>query len=208
MAKGQIEIFQAEVQVRTRLPRLAPSLQSSLQLSCLKTTTTFSNSLSSGTRARESPACCIALSRESVRTAPANVAAACLRILPLTAVPVSTTLVLPSGASAGSEPRVHCLLALAPSEPRLLGAIKRAGIPFLTRRPRTPVPSPFEFFGLLLPAAVKKGSSHTIGVEFGSKIVHVGGKNIKLQIWDTAGQERFRYVLTRPGTRRKGSAVV
>jgi len=31
-------------------------------------------------------------------------------------------------------------------------------------------------------------------VEFGSKIVTVGGKKIKLQIWDTAGQERFRAV--------------
>jgi len=40
----------------------------------------------------------------------------------------------------------------------------------------------------------KKGTSHTIGVEFGSKIVTVGGKKIKLQIWDTAGQERFRSV--------------
>lgn len=37
-------------------------------------------------------------------------------------------------------------------------------------------------------------SSHTIGVEFGSKIVTVGGKSVKLQIWDTAGQERFRSV--------------
>lgn len=34
---------------------------------------------------------------------------------------------------------------------------------------------------------VKEGSSHTIGVEFGSKIINVGGKSIKLQIWDTAG---------------------
>ena len=34
----------------------------------------------------------------------------------------------------------------------------------------------------------------TIGVEFGSKIVPVGGKTVKLQIWDTAGQERFRSV--------------
>ncbi|KAK7873199.1 hypothetical protein R5R35_006409 [Gryllus longicercus] len=38
----------------------------------------------------------------------------------------------------------------------------------------------------------KDESSHTIGVEFGSKIVNVGGKSVKLQIWDTAGQERFR----------------
>ena len=40
--------------------------------------------------------------------------------------------------------------------------------------------------------AVKQDSSHTIGVEFGSKVVNVGGKSVKLQIWDTAGQERFR----------------
>jgi len=40
----------------------------------------------------------------------------------------------------------------------------------------------------------KKDSTHTIGVEFGSKIVPVGGYNIKLQVWDTAGQERFRAV--------------
>lgn len=41
---------------------------------------------------------------------------------------------------------------------------------------------------------VKDDSSHTIGVEFGSRIVNVGGKSVKLQIWDTAGQERFRSV--------------
>jgi len=40
----------------------------------------------------------------------------------------------------------------------------------------------------------KSDSTHTIGVEFGSKIIEVGGKFIKLQIWDTAGQERFRSV--------------
>ncbi len=40
--------------------------------------------------------------------------------------------------------------------------------------------------------AVKKDSNHTIGVEFGSRIVNVVGKNVKLQIWDTAGQERFK----------------
>jgi GTPase SAR1 family protein len=42
-------------------------------------------------------------------------------------------------------------------------------------------------------SAVKQESSHTIGVEFGSKVVNVGGKAVKLQIWDTAGQERFKY---------------
>jgi len=31
-------------------------------------------------------------------------------------------------------------------------------------------------------------------VEFGSKIVQVAGKSVKLQIWDTAGQERYRSV--------------
>jgi len=40
----------------------------------------------------------------------------------------------------------------------------------------------------------KKNSAHTIGVEFGSRIVEVAGKRVKLQIWDTAGQERFRSV--------------
>ncbi|KAF2707269.1 ras-domain-containing protein, partial [Pleomassaria siparia CBS 279.74] len=41
-------------------------------------------------------------------------------------------------------------------------------------------------------------SSQTIGVEFSSKIVHIGipprRKRIKLQLWDTAGTERFRSV--------------
>ena len=41
---------------------------------------------------------------------------------------------------------------------------------------------------------VKPDTSHTIGVEFGSNIVNVTNKSIKLQIWDTAGQERFRSV--------------
>lgn len=35
---------------------------------------------------------------------------------------------------------------------------------------------------------------HTIGVEFGTRVVEINGKHIKLQIWDTAGQERFRSV--------------
>jgi hypothetical protein len=35
---------------------------------------------------------------------------------------------------------------------------------------------------------VKDTSTNTIGVEFGSRIVHIADKSIKLQIWDTAGQ--------------------
>jgi small GTP-binding protein len=34
----------------------------------------------------------------------------------------------------------------------------------------------------------------TIGVEFGTKIIHILNRNIKLQIWDTAGQESFRTI--------------
>ena len=41
---------------------------------------------------------------------------------------------------------------------------------------------------------VKQDSNHTIGVEFGSKVVNIINKSVKLQVWDTAGQERFRSV--------------
>ena len=34
--------------------------------------------------------------------------------------------------------------------------------------------------------------SSTIGVDFKSKVIDVGGKRVKLTVWDTAGQERFR----------------
>jgi len=33
-----------------------------------------------------------------------------------------------------------------------------------------------------------------LSIEFGTKIVEIGGKKIKLQIWDTFGQERFRII--------------
>jgi len=53
----------------------------------------------------------------------------------------------------------------------------------------------------------KKGSSHTIGVEFGSRIINISGKRIKLQIWDTAGQERYRSV-TRSYYRGAAGALI
>jgi len=34
----------------------------------------------------------------------------------------------------------------------------------------------------------------TIGVEFGTRIMDIDGKVLKLQIWDTAGQESFRAI--------------
>ncbi|EGC31637.1 hypothetical protein DICPUDRAFT_26958 [Dictyostelium purpureum] len=40
----------------------------------------------------------------------------------------------------------------------------------------------------------KSQSSHTIGVDFASRIIDIQGRAVKLQIWDTAGQERFRSV--------------
>lgn len=56
--------------------------------------------------------------------------------------------------------------------------------------------------------SVKKGPpKHTIGVEFGSRVVSLGGKTIKLQIWDTAGQERFRSV-TRSYYRGAAGALI
>jgi len=38
----------------------------------------------------------------------------------------------------------------------------------------------------------RPGSKATIGVDFGSKLLTLGGQSITAQIWDTAGQERFR----------------
>jgi Ras-related protein Rab-11A len=37
-------------------------------------------------------------------------------------------------------------------------------------------------------------SKTTIGVEFRSKSIDIGGKRVKCQIWDTAGQERYRAI--------------
>jgi small GTP-binding protein len=46
----------------------------------------------------------------------------------------------------------------------------------------------------LLLLIVNKQTTETVGVEFSSKIIKVGNKEVKLQIWDTAGQEKFRSV--------------
>ena len=40
----------------------------------------------------------------------------------------------------------------------------------------------------------KEAHQATIGVDFGSQIIHVGDSCIKIQIWDTAGQEDFRAI--------------
>ena len=45
----------------------------------------------------------------------------------------------------------------------------------------------------------KEDSSHTIGVEFGSKIVPVGGKTVKLQVY----QGFFIYIYTIKGLPRR-----
>lgn len=50
------------------------------------------------------------------------------------------------------------------------------------------------FMHQFLEGKFRKQSTHTIGVEFGTKIISIGGRQIKLQIWDTAGQERYRAV--------------
>lgn len=51
---------------------------------------------------------------------------------------------------------------------------------------------------------VKENTRQTIGVEFASRLLEVGGKTVKLQLWDTAGQERFRSVAR---SYYRGSAV-
>ncbi|KAL7425024.1 hypothetical protein Q5752_000712 [Cryptotrichosporon argae] len=55
--------------------------------------------------------------------------------------------------------------------------------------------------------AFKEHSAHTIGVEFSSRTVRIGERNIKLQLWDTAGQERFRSV-TRSYYRGAAGAIL
>jgi hypothetical protein len=49
------------------------------------------------------------------------------------------------------------------------------------------------FVKRLCHSAVRPDSSHTIGVEFGTRQIALNDREVKLQIWDTAGQERYRY---------------
>ena len=56
------------------------------------------------------------------------------------------------------------------------------------------LPSPVSALLMLCDLLVMSDCPHTIGVEFGTRIIEVSGQKIKLQIWDTAGQERFRAV--------------
>lgn len=53
----------------------------------------------------------------------------------------------------------------------------------------------------------KSDTTHTIGVEFGSKIIELAETTVKLQVWDTAGQERFRSV-TRSYYRGAAGAIL
>lgn len=48
--------------------------------------------------------------------------------------------------------------------------------------------------------------SATIGMDFQSKNVQIGGKTLRLQLWDTAGQERFRSLI--PSYMRDANAAV
>ena len=48
----------------------------------------------------------------------------------------------------------------------------------------------FTFVCDYLIISVMADCPHTIGVEFGTRIIETSGQKIKLQIWDTAGQER------------------
>jgi len=54
----------------------------------------------------------------------------------------------------------------------------------------------------------KIDSNPTIGVEFATKVVPYGSKNVKLQLWDTAGQERYRAITASHYRRSSGALVV
>ena len=48
----------------------------------------------------------------------------------------------------------------------------------------------------------------TIGVDFKSKDLTIGGKKVRVQIWDTAGQERFRNITNSYYKGAHGIAIV
>lgn len=48
----------------------------------------------------------------------------------------------------------------------------------------------------------------TVGVEFGTKKIEIGGKKLKAQIWDTAGQERYRSITNAYYKGAKGALIV
>lgn len=48
----------------------------------------------------------------------------------------------------------------------------------------------------------------TVGVEFGSKLLKVDDKTIKIQIWDTAGQEKYKSITNAYYKGAKGAFVV
>mmetsp|Transcript_2415 Transcript_2415/g.3412 ORF Transcript_2415/g.3412 Transcript_2415/m.3412 type:complete len:211 (-) Transcript_2415:276-908(-) len=48
----------------------------------------------------------------------------------------------------------------------------------------------------------------TIGVEFLTKVLDVGGEKVKVQIWDTAGQERYAAMMGTYYRKAKGAVLV
>jgi len=46
----------------------------------------------------------------------------------------------------------------------------------------------------LTKSTFKSGEDATVGVDFVSRNLKVGGEKVKLHLWDTAGQERFRFL--------------
>lgn len=53
-----------------------------------------------------------------------------------------------------------------------------------------------------------ENSKATVGVEFGSKVMEIEGKQVKAQIWDTAGQERYKSITSAYYKGAKGAFVV
>jgi Ras-related protein Rab-4B len=56
--------------------------------------------------------------------------------------------------------------------------------------------------------SVKKDPKYTVNVEFSSKLINIGDKEIKLHLWDTAGQERYKAVTKSYYTNAVGAIIV